>query len=102
MPKNYLVNTSGNDIVRSLLNMATPETNNELERLIAGEEITKIVRHDVTYGEIDKSVDNIWNVLFTAGYLTTIQSEDMDENQSIQLKILNKEVLDAFIHHVYA
>lgn len=38
-PKDYWSNTSSNDIVRTLLEDALPDTRDEIERLIAGESI---------------------------------------------------------------
>lgn len=45
-------------------------TQNEIERLASGEAIEKAIRLDLTYDEIDNSIDNLWSVLFTTGYLT--------------------------------
>lgn len=43
---------------------------NEIERLTNGEVIEKELRLDLTYDEIDQSIENLWSVLFTTGYLT--------------------------------
>ena len=70
VPQTYWINTSGNDLVRRFIDKADKTTQNEIERLIAGEAITKKVRLELTYDEIDNSIDNLWSVLFTTGYLT--------------------------------
>lgn len=44
-------------------------TKNEIEQLIAGESIIKEIRQDLTYNELDSSIENLWSVLFTTGYL---------------------------------
>lgn len=49
---------------------ADKTTKNEIERLIAGETIEKSIRMELTYDEIDNSIDNLWSILFTIGYLT--------------------------------
>ena len=54
--------------MRRLINRADSSTKDEIERLIAGEAIEKVIRQDLTYDEIENSIDNIWSVLFT-GYL---------------------------------
>ena len=71
-PQTYWINSSGNSLVRRLINRADSSTKDEIERLIAGEAIEKVIRLDLTYDEIDNSIDNIWSVLFTTGYLTKI------------------------------
>ena len=69
-PQAYWINTSGNDLVRRFVDKADKTTQGEIERLIAGEAIEKAVRLELTYNEIDNSIDNLWSVLFTTGYLT--------------------------------
>ena len=69
-PEAFWINTSGNDLVKRFIDKADKTTQNEIERLIAGETIEKKVRLDLTYNELDSSIDNLWSVLFTTGYLT--------------------------------
>lgn len=70
-PQNFWMNTSGNDAVRVFIEKAeNGTTKREIESLIAGEEITKEIRQELTYKEMYESIDNIWSVLFTTGYLT--------------------------------
>ena len=64
-PQAYWINTSGNELVRRFIDKADKTTQNEIERLIAGETIEKAIRLDLTYDEIDNSIDNLWSVLFT-------------------------------------
>jgi len=63
-PEPHWVNTSGNDIVRTLIDRADDEAKAELENLIAGGMISKAVHEDVTYDEIYKNADNLWNFMF--------------------------------------
>ena len=69
-PEPYWGNTSDNRIVRRLLQKADRQTRNEIEKLIAGEAITKTIRQELTYKDLDSSIENIWSVLFMTGYLT--------------------------------
>ena len=39
---------------------------------MAGVFVDKQLRLDLTYDEIDNTIDNLWSVLFTTGYLTKI------------------------------
>ena len=69
-PQAYWINTSGNDLVKEFIDESDATTQDEIERLIAGETITKRVRLELTYPEIRSNIDNLWSVLFTTGYLT--------------------------------
>ena len=69
-PEAFWINTSGNDLVKRFIDKADKTTQNEIERLIAGEVVEKTVRLDLTYDELDSSILNLWSVLFTTGYLT--------------------------------
>lgn len=67
--EDYWSNTSGNAMVRCFIDKADYRTKNEIEQLIAGESIIKEIRQDLTYNELDSSIENLWSVLFTTGYL---------------------------------
>lgn len=93
-PQAYWINTSGNDLVKRFVDKADKTTQGEIERLIAGEAIEKAVRLELTYNEIDNSIDNLWSVLFTTGYLT--QAGKVERNV-YKLIIPNREVREVFI-----
>lgn len=93
-PQAYWINTSGNDLVRRFVDKADKTTQGEIERLIAGEAIEKAVRLELTYNEIDNSIDNLWSVLFTTGYLTQTGKA---ERTVYKLIIPNREVREVFI-----
>lgn len=96
VPRAYWVNTSGNDIIRKLLQKAAPGTRQEMERLVNGETITKKIRQDLTYRELYENTDNMWSVLFTTGYLTRRGKEDGDV---YQLAIPNYEIRQIYMEH---
>lgn len=98
-PQAFWINSSGNALVKRLVHMADKTTKTEIERLIAGEAIEKAVRLELTYDEIDNSIDNIWSVLFTTGYLTTAGEVELPDESGIayQLMIPNREVRDVFV-----
>jgi len=97
VPRAYWVNTSGNGIIRKLLQMAAPGTRQELERLVNGETVSKRIRQELTYRELYESADNVWSVLFTTGYLTWRGKADGDV---CQLAIPNYEIRQIFIDHI--
>ncbi|WP_270807768.1 AAA family ATPase [Clostridium fessum] len=89
----YWINTSGNDLVKRFIDKANKTTKNEIERLINGEAIEKELRLDLTYEEVDQSIENLWSVLFTTGYLT---QSGRNENGAYRLIIPNREVREVF------
>ena len=92
-PQAYWINTSGNELVKRFITKANKTTRDEIERLIAGEAIEKFVRLELTYDEIDDSIENLWSVLFTTGYLTNI---GMTEQGAYKLVIPNREVKEVY------
>lgn len=92
-PQSYWINTSGNDLVKRFIHQANKTTRDEIERLIEGEAIEKRVRLELTYEEIDQSIDNLWSVLFTTGYLT--QAGKRGEG-IYRLVIPNREVREVY------
>ncbi len=93
-PENYWANTSGNDLIRRLLKKADQTTRNEVEQLIDGGSITKTIRQELTYRDIEDSIDNIWSVLYSTGYLT--QRGRLPRKQ-IKLALPNREIKELFI-----
>ncbi len=94
-PKNYWANTSGNDLIRRLLKKANLTIKNEVEELLNGGQITKRIKQELTYREIDDSFENVWSVLYATGYLTGkhVEQEDAD---IFRLWIPNGEIRKLF------
>lgn len=97
MPEDYWSNTSSNSIVRRFIGRADKRTREDIERLIAGETIVKEIRQELTYNEIDKTIDNLWSVLFTTGYLT--QRGRLSSKQ-YKLAIPNLEIRELFVYQI--
>ena len=93
-PENYWITTSSNDAVRRFIQeSANATTKREIERLVAGEVITKKIHQELTYAEAYQSIDNIWSLLFTTGYLT---QRGKAEGRQMKLAIPNLEIRDIF------
>ena len=92
-PEAYWINTSGNDLVKRFIDKANKTTKSEIERLINGEAIEKELRLELTYEEIDQSIENLWSVLFTTGYLT---QTGRPKDGAYCLIIPNREVREVF------
>ena len=93
-PENYWINTSSNDVVKRLIQeSANATTKREIERLVAGETIIKEIHQELTYPEIYQTIDHIWSLLFTTGYLT---QRGRAEGRQMKLAIPNLEIRDIF------
>lgn len=93
-PQNYWANTSGNEVVRRFIEQSdNGRTRVEIERLVAGEVIQKNIRQELTYQDMYQSIENLWSVLFTTGYLTKRGRASGDE---FQLAIPNMEIRKIF------
>lgn len=96
-PQPYWINTSGNDLVKRFIDKADKTTRDEIERLMTGGTIEKEIRMELTYEEIDRSIDNLWSVLFTTGYLTL---DGEPEHGICRLRIPNEEVREVFRYQI--
>ena len=97
-PENYWINTSSNDAVKRFIQeSADATTKREIECLVAGETITKEIRQELTYPEIYQTIDNIWSLLFTTGYLT---QRGKPEGRLMKLAIPNLAVRDIFVTQI--
>lgn len=94
LPQSYWMNSSGNDLVKRFVEKADKTTRDEIEQLIEGHSVKKKLILDLTYDELDKSIDHMWSVLFTTGYLTMLRNE---ENGIYELVIPNKELREVFV-----
>ena len=97
-PKAYWLNTSGNDMVRSLIDcVESGTTQMEIEELIAGKTISKALNEQLTHNEIRRNVNNIWSLLYMTGYLTIAQKPS---GGNYLLRIPNREVRQIFTQQV--
>ena len=97
-PKAYWLNTSGNAMVRELVDKSADGTTQmEIERLIEGETITKTLNEQLTHNEIRSSIGNIWSLLYMTGYLTTTQRPS---GGRYALRIPNREVRQIYMQQV--
>ena len=93
-PENYWANTSGTDLIRRLLKKASQSTREDVEQLINGGSIIKAIRQELTYQEVEESIDNIWSVLYSTGYLTCCRRVP---GKKMELALPNREVRELFI-----
>lgn len=94
-PQNYWINTSSNEVVRRFIRESdnSGTIRREIEELVAGECIIKELHQELTYEDMYQTVDNIWSVLFTTGYLT---QRGRSEGNIFRLAIPNREIRNIF------
>lgn len=93
-PENYWSNTSSNAVVKRFIQEADGgRTKREIEKLVAGEVITKEIHQELTYQDMYDSIDHIWSVLFTTGYLT---QRGKPKGNAFKLAIPNMEIRRIF------
>ena len=96
-PQNYWVNTSSNDIIRRFLSKADAAARDEIELLINGGHVKKMVHQELTYRDLDSDIDNLWSILFTTGYLT---QDGEDEEGISSLAIPNREIRWIYVQQI--
>lgn len=92
-PRPYWSNTSSNSIVRELIDRSDALAKKEIENLIAGGTIEKPIHEEITYDDIYKTQDNLWNFLFFTGYLKKVSQRQDGQVVYLTMKIPNAEIL---------
>ena len=99
-PRNYWLHTSGNDIIKHFIDDMGKNgqiTKTELEDLVNGKSVQKIISQEVTYKELYDSAENIWSTLFMTGYLT---QRGKAEGNLYELVIPNNEIRNIITEHI--
>lgn len=91
-PKPYWSNTSSNNIIRELIESADEGVKKEIEELIAGGVIEKPANEDITYADIHRTQDNLWNFLLFTGYLKVVKQRFEIDTIYLTLKLPNAEI----------
>ena len=99
-PKNYWLNTSGNEVLNHFVESMGEQkrlTKTELEQLLNGEAVQKRISQELTYKDLYASAENIWSTLFMTGYLTQKGEADGDR---YELVIPNHEIRNIITTHI--
>jgi hypothetical protein len=89
----YWINSSSNDLIKKLLLKGDNSLKLELEDLIEGKSISKVIDDTIVMSEVEDSNENIWSFLLMSGYLKAVKIENIEGILNCELKIPNKEVL---------
>ncbi len=88
----YWINSSNNDLIKKLLIKGDKNMKLELEDLIEGKSINKVIDDSIVMSEVEDSNDNIWSFLLLSGYLKAVKTENIRGRLNCELKIPNEEV----------
>jgi hypothetical protein len=92
--ESYWVNTSGNELVHTILFRADKKVKEQLSQLLSNETIEINHKENLVFKEIENSPDTIWSFLFSAGYLKNVNPPD--EKGRLSLKVPNQELMTIF------
>ena len=92
-PQPYWINSSENEIVETLLTKGGKELKKELELLIQGESIEKVIEEDIVLKHVFSRENLLWSFLLMGGYLKQIEKrKDASGDIYYKLAIPNLEV----------
>ena len=94
LPKNYWKNTSHNGILLTFVERTDFDVSDKFETLLNEGTITARITDQLTYDTLHSSEDNLWSVLLMTGYIT--KANKREANDSIEIKIPNKEIASIF------
>jgi hypothetical protein len=93
----YWVNTSGNELIHSILHRSRSENKQQLTELLNGKSVSVPLNEEVVFAEIESTPESIWNFLFASGYLKAESYYSNEEGEIfVNLKTPNKEVRIVF------
>lgn len=99
-PQPYWANTSSNVILKQLLKNTSQEQQNNLLRLLRGQNISAIVDEGIIYDDIDTQIDALYTVMLTTGYLTSKSISWGPAGQECSLTIPNEEIRGIYSREV--
>ena len=99
-PEPYWANTSSNQIIKDMIWQADAEMKKELDILIQGGTIEKKIHEDITYDDIHKTEDNLWNFLFFTGYMKKVSERKDGKNIYLTMKIPNMEIASIYENQI--
>lgn len=99
-PAPYWVNTSGNGIIKYMLDRLDGRGREDLQSLMDGNTISKQVQEGIIYEEIGSNADDLYTMLLTTGYLKCTRSQDGLLGTYMDLQIPNLEILRLFTREI--
>ena len=79
------------------MNKANATIKNEIELLVNGNSVKKMIHQELTYRDLDSKPENLWSILFMTGYLTQCSAQS---GELTELVIPNKEVQWIYVQQI--
>ena len=99
-PEPYWSNTSSNSIIKDLVENADNSVKEELDKLITGGTIEKQIHEDITYEDIYKNEENLWNFLFFTGYMKKVSERIIGDDIFVTMTIPNVEIKSIYRNQI--
>ncbi len=90
--KPYWINTSDNRMIKDVMQLNKAEGKKTVEKLIKGEEVSKVIEENIVYQRITENPDVAWSFLLHAGYLKVCGKERVRNKYEHKLAIPNIEI----------
>ena len=92
----HWLNTSSNDLVRTLVEKGSFRIREQFELLLQGKSIQKPLMENLIFPDLENDEEAVWSLLLYAGYLTVLSSAREEFELLGQVVVPNKEIM-----HIY-
>ena len=94
----YWCNTSGNELVNSLIQTGTPGVKQAMEELLQGKSFETELDERIAFDQLGDSANAVWSLLLATGYLKVVTFKQVGKLQRkiYTLKLTNMEVESIF------
>ncbi|MCQ2403220.1 MAG: ATP-binding protein, partial [Lentisphaeria bacterium] len=102
-PEPYWANTSGNDLLQTLIedSVSGNGSRGELETLLSGGTVRHSVREQINYAGMKMDSTALWTTLLYTGYLRTKDfPNQLPSLDDLELQLPNREVAETLKHHL--
>ncbi|MFO0756093.1 MAG: AAA family ATPase [Byssovorax sp.] len=94
--RGYWVSTSSMDLVRDMLLAHAGDEEADIETLLRGKSITKLIDENMALRDLPPGSDAVWGFLLFTGYLTATKVRQKGAFIKVRLRIPNREVRSAY------
>ena len=103
VPRAFWQSTGSNDIIGEILENATPETMENLERLMQGGSFVTHIDTSVIYPQIQNNPSSIYSFLLVAGYLKAVTNDQpFGGDYMCEVALPNKEISYVYSKEILA
>lgn len=92
----YWSNTSGNELVNSLIREGNSDIKQTMEELLQGKSFMAEIDEQIVFDQLNDNTNAVWSLLLATGYLKVVKRDVMEEDDWYTLKLTNYEVKRMF------